>query len=193
MSTVTPSLMTTAEFMVLPEDGMERELIRGQLRERPMTKRNRFHASAVTRIARFLDEWIDQQPEPRGVVYTGEIGVILRHDPDTTVGIDVAYFTADVVSRQTEATTLIDGPPLLAVEVLSPSDRNEDVREKVLEYLAAGVAVVWIVDPYFRTVQVHRPGAVPEMFNTEHSLTGGTALPGLDIAVIDIFERRPVS
>jgi Uma2 family endonuclease len=71
---------------------------------------------------------------------------------------------------------------------LSPSDSTEGIREKVLVYLAAGVALVWIVDPYFHTVTVHRPGARPEMFNDEETLSGGAALPGLEIAVAELFE-----
>ena len=38
------SLMTTEELLALPEDGTDRWLIAGELRERPMTKRNRFHS-----------------------------------------------------------------------------------------------------------------------------------------------------
>lgn len=61
------------------------------------------------------------------------------------------------------------------------------IRDKVLEYLAAGVALVWIVDPYFHTITVHRSGVRPEMFNDEGGLSGGSALPGLEIAVIELF------
>ncbi len=55
----------------------------------------------------------------------------MRRDPNTLVGIDVAYFSAEVLERQTDETTLIEGPPTLAIEVLSPSDRTEDIRDKV--------------------------------------------------------------
>ena len=126
-------------------------------------------------------------PEPRGEVHAGEVGCILRRDPDTTVGIDVAYFSAEVMARQTDGTTLVEGAPQLAVEVLSPSDKTEEIRDKVLEYLAAGVELVWVVDPYFHTVTVHRPSAPPEMFNNEETLTGGATLPGLEIAVAELF------
>lgn len=190
MSTVAPELLTTEQLLAMPEDGMDRELIRGQLRERPMTKRNRFHTYAVTRLAYLLEGWLERQPEPIGEVHTGEVGTILRRDPDTTVGIDVAYFAAEVIARQTEQTTMIEGSPVLAVEVLSPSDKLEDVREKVLEYIDSGVAMIWVVDPYFETVQVHRPNALPDTFNREQSLSGGEVLPGLEIAVVDIFKRR---
>ena len=47
-----------------------------------------------------------------------------RHDPDTTVGIDVTYISAEVMVRQTEDSTLVDGVPTLVVEILSPSDTD---------------------------------------------------------------------
>jgi Uma2 family endonuclease len=92
-----------------------------------------------------------------------------------------------VVARQSDETTLVEGAPRLAVEVLSPSDKTEEIRDKVLEYLAAGVELVWVVDPYFHTVTVHRPASRPEMFNDEETLTGGAALPRLETAVADLF------
>ncbi len=54
----TAALMTTEQFLALPEDGIERNLIRGVVREKPMTRRNRFHTFVVTRIARILDQWL---------------------------------------------------------------------------------------------------------------------------------------
>jgi hypothetical protein len=50
MSTV--STMTTAQLLALPDDGVERELIRGELRERPTTRRNRLHAASA-----FFPDW----------------------------------------------------------------------------------------------------------------------------------------
>ena len=93
------SLMTTEELLAIPEDGTDRWLIAGELRERPMTKRNRFHSRTMARVTRFLDSWLDDQPEPRGQVLVGEAGVILGHDPDTTVGIDVTYISAEVMAE----------------------------------------------------------------------------------------------
>jgi Uma2 family endonuclease len=42
--------------------------------------------------------------------------------------------------------------PGLAIEIVSPDDRFSAVLEKVAEYLRAGVANVWVVDPYQRVV-----------------------------------------
>ena len=70
------TLLTTEQFLALPDDGIERSLIRGEMREKPMTRRNRFHTFVVTRVARILDQWLHSQPTPCGEVHTGEAGAI---------------------------------------------------------------------------------------------------------------------
>ena len=100
VSTITSSkLMTTEEMLALPDDGIDRELIEGRLREKPMTMRNRRHSRLEIRIGRFLDCWLDTQTEPFGEVVGGEAGFRLRRDPDTSVGIDVAYVSPETIAN----------------------------------------------------------------------------------------------
>jgi Uma2 family endonuclease len=187
MATVA-NAMTTEELLALPEDGMERWLLAGELKERPMTKRNRFHCKAMACITTELEIWRRQQPEPRGDVLTGDLGVRLRRDPDTTFGVDVAYISADVLARQTEDSTIIDGVPLLAVEILSPNDVLEDVDDKIDAYLAAGVPLVWVVSPRRRTVTVHAPGDEPVLLDVRQELSAEPHLPGFRVPVRRLFE-----
>ncbi len=189
-ATEAATLMTTEELLALPEDGVDRELIRGQLREKPMTKRSRPHAGSTGKVGHLLHNWLDRQPEPHGEVYVGDMAFRLRRNPDTTVGIDVAYISAALADQTPWNAKVIDGVPVLAVEVLSPSDSAEEVAETVEEYLAAGVALVWIINPFFRTVSVHRPGAAPETFNVDQELTAEPHLPGFRVAVAEIFKMR---
>ena len=53
-----------------------------------------------------------------------------------------------------------DGPllvvPDLAVEVVSPNDRQYDVDHKVAEYLEVGVKLVWVINPDTRVVVIYR-------------------------------------
>jgi Uma2 family endonuclease len=180
--------MTTEELLALPENGTERWLIAGVLRERPMTRRNRFHSFVMTRTAQELANWLDRQPAPRGQVLTGDAGVRLRRDPDTTVGVDIAYVAAEVLARQPTESTIVEGAPVLAVEILSPNDTVEEVNEKIDAYLRAGVALVWVIDTYRRTVTAHRPDAEPALFNVRQELTGAPHLPGFTVAVRRLFE-----
>jgi Uma2 family endonuclease len=181
--------VTTEELLAMPDDGMERWVLRGELWERPMTKRNRFHSEVTARISQLLGNWLDSQPAPRGQVYDGEVGCMLSHDPDTSVGIDVAYFSAEVIAKQTDQTSLIDGTPTLVVEVLSPNDTTEEITNKVEAYLDAGVPLVWVVHPRFRTVTVHKPGEEPELFNVKQELSAEPHLPALKLRVESIFSR----
>ena len=178
---------TTEELLAMPDDGCDRWLIAGELKERPMTKRNRFHSRVMVRLSRLLDQWLDTQPEPRGEILCGEAGVRLRRNPDTTVGVDVAYVSAETLARQTTDSTIIEGVPTLIVEILSPSDTIEDVNEKIDTYLATGVALVWIVDPHRHTVTIHRPAAEPELLNIRQTLSANPQLPGFQAAVSEFF------
>ncbi len=191
MSTAVANGITLEEFLALPDDGVYREVRRGVLREyrgENVTRRNKHHAKVEARIAKLLGIWLDRQPPKTGEVHSGEVGCIIQRDPLITVGIDVAYFDYDVANDDSRGTSFIDGAPILAVEILSPSDTIEGITEKVEDYLAAGVALVWIVSPRFRTVEVHRPDADPQLFNIQQTLTADPTLPGFSTPVRTIFE-----
>jgi Uma2 family endonuclease len=181
------ALVTTKELLAMPDDGIERDLSRGRLREREMTRRGRRHTRSGTRIAKLLDNWLDSQSGPRGEVLTGEAAFQLHHDPDTTVGIDVAYISAQTAKANPDDAFIIDGIPVLAVEILSPSDKQEDVLEKVQDYLDAGVPLVWLAEPVFRTITVYRPDTEPQMFTSKQELTAEPHLPGFRAAVSAMF------
>ncbi len=182
-------LMTAEEFLAIPEDGIARELIDGVVKERGMTVRNRQHASVQSRIAARLLLWLEAQPMPQGDVVDGDCGFRLRRDPDLLVGPDVAYASADLLDRLDPKSAFLDGAPVLAVEILSPSDNNQDVFDKVELYLGAGV-VVWTVDPKFRVIQVHRSGHLTESYNVAQEIDADPYMPGLRVPVAAIFAGR---
>jgi Uma2 family endonuclease len=189
MSTVTvPKLMTHEEFEALPENGVERMILKGVLWEKPMTRRNPDHSSVEAELARQLGNWVKQQPRPRGRVYSGEVGFRLREDPISNVGIDVAYISPELAGATPRGAGVIKGVPILAAEILSPSDKHEEIAAKVAEYLEVGVTVVWLLDPDFRTVSVYRRDEEPEMFNRLQELTCEPHLPGFKVAVAELFE-----
>lgn len=187
MSTVLTPLVTMAEVLDLPEDGVERWLIRGNLWEKPMTRRNRWHSRIMTRVAKFLDNWLDSQPEPRGEVLCGEAGCRLRSNPDSWVGIDVVYISAELAAQETRGTTQINGVPTLVVEILSPNDTAAETHEKIKEYLNVGVPLVWVIDPYDKTIRIYRPNQEPALVNIHGELTAEPQLPGFRVAARELF------
>ena len=180
-------VMTTAELLAMPHNGKERWLIAGQLREKPMTVRNRVHSRIMVRSSHLLESWRKQQPEPRGLVLCGEAGCRLGRNPDTTVGIDVVYVAANLVAHKPEGTTLIDGVPTLVIEILSPSDMIEEIKEKIDLYQKFGVPLVWVIDPHDRTVTIYRFNAEPELVNVNQERSGEAHLPGFHVRVAELF------
>jgi len=190
-ATLAKPLMTAEEFLALPNDGVERWLIRGELRENgdtDMTMRNKHHSMTESRISALLFMWAMSQPEPRCEIVSGEAGFRLRTTPATiSAGVDVAVITAAQADIDSDDTTLIVGPPMLIAEVQSPSDHLEDIVERVKEYLDCGVPVVWLFNPYFKTVTVHRRGVDPLALGSKEILSGDPELPGFSAKVADFF------
>lgn len=188
MATVTETRQMTLEELLQLEDGIERWSIQGDVWEKPMTYRNRWHSALEAWIVYLLMDWLVKLPPPRGKVFSGEAGFRLRRDPNSTVGIDIAFVSAEVAAGNPDDTTLIDGVPILAVEILSPSDKQEEIDAKIDEFMSVGVKQVWVVDPHDQTVAVYRPGRPPETFNVTHELSGEPDLPGFRVPVARIFQ-----
>ncbi len=196
MSTATAErIYTTEDLLAMPDDGVRRWIIRGELREEPtefvelgMTRRSRQHSKVMVRVSTLLETWQRGLPPPHGAVYCGEIGVILPTDPPTTAGIDVVVTSPELEADQTDDTTLIEGVPLLTVEIWSPSTTKATMDEKVAEYLGVGVPTVWVIDPRWRSATVYHPNQVPTTHYPPDSLPADPHLPGLAVAVRDLFE-----
>src|SRR5271157_3022003 len=176
--------MTVEEFLALPENGVHRELIQGRVREMGMIVRNRFHSRIEARIVQRLLNWLDLQPPPRGEVVCGEAGFRLKGTKESLVGIDVALVSADLVARTDKRETTYDGAPILAVEILSPSDRHDDTVDTVASYLELGT-VVWMIDPDFQTLTVFQPTEKPRAYNLDDELCAEPYLPGLRVRIAE--------
>ncbi len=178
--------MTIDEFLALPDDGVDRMLLDGEVWEMGTTMRNRSHGKVAARITARLSNWNETQPTPRGEVTVGDTGFWLRGEPGSMVGPDVAYASAELVANIPDELAYYQGPPVLAVEVLSPSDKLEDIVAKVFRYLEVGT-IVWEVNSHFRRVHVHRQGLPVESYNITQELVGDPYLPGFRVTIADIF------
>jgi Uma2 family endonuclease len=127
------------------------------------------------------------------------IGYLLQHDIGHATGADGGYrvgierYIPDVgfISRarlpDLPDLSYIPQAPDLAVEVLSPSNSEKDMRTKVVNYLSVGT-VVWVVDPEFKLVEVYQPSQPVKKVRLDDTLDGGEVLPGFTVAVKDLFQ-----
>ena len=123
-----------------------------------------------------------------GVVTGSDTGFVLARNPDTVRAPDVAFISR---ARVPESPTpgFFEGPPDLAVEVISPSDRASDLLAKVQEWLAWGCLAVWVADPQKKTVSVYQSRGAVTLLKPGDRLDGGDVLPGFSLAVDELFSR----
>lgn len=78
--------------------------------------------------------------------------------------------------------------PDLAVEVKSPTNSFEELRQKAAYYLQNGTAAVWLIYPENQTVVVYTlTNPDGQSFGIDDSLTGEPVLPGFALPLKDIF------
>jgi Uma2 family endonuclease len=185
MAQATTTLMTVEEFSRLPDDNLRWELVRGEVIE--MTPSAAESGRIGARIAMRVDAYAEARE--LGITYVPEAGFLLARDPDTVRVPDVAFVTKQRAGLHPPVEGCFPGAPDLAVEVVSPTDAMTDVLEKVEEYLAAGTQIVWVVVPPRQEVYVYRPTGGVEVVGADGKLIGDPVLPGLSIAVAEIFAR----
>ncbi|MDY3556884.1 Uma2 family endonuclease [Gemmata sp. JC717] len=106
--------------------------------------------------------------------------------PDTVRGADVLYVSYARVPKG-EPPEDLTVPPELVIEVRSPTDRWTELMTKMLEYLAAGVGVVVILDPKTRSASVYRDEDRQDIFESTDELKLPDVLPGFAVPVARFF------
>jgi Uma2 family endonuclease len=146
----TRTTLTLDQFRALPErdDGTNYELSHGELITLPPPGYK--HGAIIARITRLLGNTL---AEEEYIVVSGDTGFLLDPDPEaaTVRGADIAVNRRGDVGENLP-TGWFSGAPMLAVEVVSPSNTAKDMQLKVKEYLEAGALEVWLVYPDTRTI-----------------------------------------
>lgn len=87
----------------------------------------------------------------------------------------------------------VPGMPDLAVEIKSPRNSFESLREKAQFYLQNGSRMVWLVHPMQRQIELCVPSKearatmIVRLLNVEDTLDGGDVLPGFSVKVSELF------
>jgi len=187
MATVVTPLLTAEEFfewMHRPENADRHfELERGEIVE--MSLAGKFHGFVCANVSRILGNFTVQRR--KGYICTNDAGVIVERDPDTVRGPDVTLYedAQDAASMERQFAVR---PPVLAVEVLSPTDRLNKMIVRVTQLLNRGVKLVWVVDPETRDVSVYRAGKDPYVLAAGSEISGEDVLPDFRCRVAEFFD-----
>jgi Uma2 family endonuclease len=184
---VEQKLMTAEELWELPEvPGKGFELVDGEVAE--VSPAGAEHTRIMFMLAQRLENFVSRNGF--GVVMPEGLGFVLRRDPDLVREPDVSFIAAASVPDEGLPKGFWEGPPTLAVEIVSPHDRATEIHDRVQDYLEAGTRLVWVLWPSKRSVSIYRPDAGMHELRHNLQLDGGDVLPGFTVQVSDLFEIR---
>ncbi|HEY0602505.1 MAG TPA: Uma2 family endonuclease [Herpetosiphonaceae bacterium] len=182
MSAVAQHWLTAEDLWLLPVTNTRRELVRGEVIE-AMPPGGR-HGAIVVVLAMLLRLWV--QKSTGGYVGV-EAGYILSRNPDTVRGPDVSFVRAERLPSSGIPEGFWALAPDLAVEIVSPSETAEEVREKVRDFLSAGTPLVWVVYPRTQEVIIHTVDGLARTYSSDDLLEDPQVLPGFSCRVAELF------
>jgi Uma2 family endonuclease len=180
-----PGTATEADLLRLVErDKRLCELIDGTLVEKPV---GYLEALIAMRLGAKLTAWAD----------ANDAGFV--SGPDSTLRMasgrvrlpDVAFVSrarlpGGLVPRERVPALAPD----LAVEVLSESNTEAEIDQKLTEYFQSGTRLAWVIDPRNQTVEVyHAPGEPTRLLGPADHFDGEQVLPGFTLPVADLFRN----
>ncbi|MBW3542467.1 MAG: Uma2 family endonuclease [Planctomycetes bacterium] len=186
MSTALQTAFTPEDLLRLPDDGKVYELVDGQLVEKGMGAKSSWVGGKIHARLNAQEEL------GHGWAFPADTGFQCFSDDQRKVRKPDAAF---IRRGRLPAEQLPEGffriAPNIAAEVVSPNDLFYEVEEKVAEYLAAGVELVWVANPANRTIYVHQADARTLQLTENDELTGGNVLPEFRCRVGDLFPPAP--
>jgi Uma2 family endonuclease len=101
---------------------------------------------------------------------------------------DVAFLSWERLGgRRWTRQPILRAAPDLAVEVLSKGNTKAEMKRKLRDYFAAGVCLVWFIDPRTRTAKSYTGPEQCESIEERGLLSGHKVLPEFKLALRDLF------
>jgi len=173
------------EIAHLPENADKHmELIEGVIYEMPPAGYE--HGADAGNFFGFI--WNHVRANDLGRVTAAETGYVVYTDAsgkDTILAPDVGFIAKARVPTE-GVRKYAHLAPDLAVEMVSPNDKAEEIHAKVNQYLKYGTRLVWVAYPETRTVVVHTPSGA-QTLSEDNTLDGGDVLHGFKLLIREIF------
>jgi Uma2 family endonuclease len=144
------------------------------------------HGIICANIAYELKQYLTHYPV--GVCFGAGTGFVVDAATGRTVVLDAAFVRTERVPAGGLPVSVFQGAPDLAVIVVSPTDKFDEVEADVHDLLAAGCSHVWILRPRVRMVTVQRPRNDLAIVGGNESLTAQDVLPSFELPLPRLFD-----
>ena len=190
MTTAGTKRLTFEDWQALPETKQKCEVVDGVLVMPPSPFGE--HPWTIGVIFGALDPFLTKNR--LGIVLAAPYDVLVSREPLRVRQPDILVVNEELTGI-THPSDLVDlpyleRPPLLVVEVLSPSNTSRDIQQRLADYRSIGIPECWLASFPMRTVEVLRMAdeAVTTVaaYGMEDTLRS-EVLPGFELVIADVF------
>jgi Uma2 family endonuclease len=124
----------------------------------------------------------------RGIVFDSSTGFDLPNGATRSPDASWVLQSRLATLRPEQKRKFLPLCPDFVVELRSPSDRLQDVQDKMEEYMANGAQLGWLLDPETRSVYIYQPGIASIHLRDPVTITGDPVLPGLVLRLAEVWD-----
>ena len=175
--------LTYEEYLEGPEIKARFDIVDGVMIMAPTP--TLVHQRILGKLFLLVNQFVSERQ--LGEVFFAPLDVIIQREPLRTRQPDLLFVSNDRAGIMEE---VIQGPPNLVAEILSPSNTRKDMDDKLSDYGRLGVNECWLVSPEARTVEVLRLDQRILKRTSIHGLgdqVQSDVISGLSLAVADLF------
>jgi len=182
-----PTQLSLADFLQLPETEPASEYINGQIYQKPMPKGK--HSAIQT----FLAPAINQVAIPKKIARAFTELRCTFGGRSLVPDITVFSWKRIPVDENGEIENTFEIAPDWMIEILSPEQSSTRVIDNILFCLNHGTELGWFIDPQDRSIITFKPGEQPEIKQNQDSLSVLSSLRDVQLSVQDVFSWLSLS
>ena len=181
-----PRVLTADDVLDLPVPNglLGFEFVDG--RPVPVTPASLTHGALIIEVGRRLANHVIEHGIA-GTVYSDAGCVLgLRRDRERMRSPDVSFISHAKIGAA-DPERLFRGVPDLAIEIDLTSGKNPGGQQRILDYLEAGVSLVWAIDPDSKSATAYRPDGSARILGPDDVLDAEEVVPGFRLPLAELF------
>jgi Uma2 family endonuclease len=143
------------------------------------------HGLVCANLVHHVSQFLEHHPIAR--CFAPGTGFQLQDEPEVVRIPDIGIVRTEHMPKEGVPIGYFKGAPDVAVIVVSPTDKFDEISAAVHDYFEAGTRRVWIVRPRVKMVTIHRSVQDVQIIAETQALNGNDVLPGLEIPLAKIF------
>ena len=190
MSSIGTKRLTFDEWQALPETKQRCEVVDGVLTmpPSPLGEHQWISSQILVRLANHF------MARDQGIVLSAPYDILIQREPLRTRQPDIMVLNAELTGIVCPADMVgrrfLESPPLLVVEVISPSNTPQELEERLADYRHIGVPECWVASFPGRSVEVFcltaEAATSIATFGMGDTLESDI-LPGFSLPIADLF------